>query len=168
MKKEDEKDYDVSDIIENLSEEDQVRIEEWLDYCINEKISLMQKENEKDEIDKIKTRMKEAVKGIMGGYCSRCKRTEELFKDVPHLNKTKCEYHEGFEEGQIQERHRLEKIIDEVVDEVDIELLFTDIKDKQGNKVELSDEIMQIISIWWEQKSEDLKSTLKERIGEKT
>ena len=35
---------------------------------------------------------------------------------------------------------------------------------KQGNKYELSNEIMEIISIWWNKKSEELKQKIK---GEK-
>ena len=46
--------------------------------------------------------------------------------------------------------------------DVDIELLFTDIKDDKGKKVRLSDEIMKLIQIWWDKKSQELKSSLDE------
>lgn len=49
----------------------------------------------------------------------------------------------------------------EMIDDVDIELMFTDIKDKEGNKDELSDDVMEIIRLWWEKKSEELKEGVK-------
>lgn len=52
------------------------------------------------------------------------------------------------------------KDIKKLIDEIDVELFLTDIKDKQGNKIEISDEIMEIIRIWWEQKSVELKQKL--------
>ena len=51
------------------------------------------------------------------------------------------------------------QIIQEIkgmIEDVDIELMLTDIKDKEGNKAELSDEIMEIISIWWKGKKQEL------------
>ena len=59
-------------------------------------------------------------------------------------------------EAQLQTLKDIKKLIDEI----DIELFLTDIKDKQGNKIEISDEIMEIIRIWWEQKSEEIKQRI--------
>lgn len=54
----------------------------------------------------------------------------------------------------------IEEVCEEI-DAVDLELMLTDIKDKEGNKVELSDEIMQLITIWWEEQSKKLKDKIK-------
>lgn len=70
--------------------------------------------------------------------------------------------------GGFRERKRaLIKAIDivlaevgKVIDDVDLELFFTDIKDKEGKKFELSDEFMEIISIWWNKQSVELKTKL--------
>ena len=35
----------------------------------------------------------------------------------------------------------------ELIDDVDLDLMFTDIKDKQGEKFELSDEFMELIGL---------------------
>ncbi len=48
-----------------------------------------------------------------------------------------------------------------LIEDVDIELLFTDIKDKDKNKVDLSDDVMEIIRIWWEYKSKELLTKIK-------
>ena len=50
---------------------------------------------------------------------------------------------------------------EKLIDDVDIELMFTDIKDKEGKKFELSDEFMEIIGIWWKGKSKEIQSKLK-------
>jgi len=66
-------------------------------------------------------------------------------------------------EKKVEDMIKVKDIL-KLIDEIDIELLLTDIKDKQGNKYELSNEIMEIISIWWNKKSEELKQKIK---GEK-
>ena len=48
-----------------------------------------------------------------------------------------------------------------IIDDVDIELMLTDVKDKEGRVVELSEPLMEIISIWWQMKKEELKERLK-------
>ena len=55
-----------------------------------------------------------------------------------------------------EERERILKLIDDI----DLELMFTDIKDKKGNKFELSDELMEVISLWWDKKSKQLKDLI--------
>ena len=54
------------------------------------------------------------------------------------------------------QREEFEKMIDDV----NIELLFTDIKDKKGIKAEFSDKLIEIINFWWQGKSEELKQKL--------
>lgn len=54
-----------------------------------------------------------------------------------------------------------------MIEDIDIELFLTDIKDKKGNKAELSDELMEIISLWWDKKSEELTSKIKKELGDK-
>ena len=44
----------------------------------------------------------------------------------------------------------------EMIDMVDIELMLTDVKDKEGNIYNLSEEIMELISIWWQMKKGDI------------
>ena len=52
------------------------------------------------------------------------------------------------------------KEVGEKIENIDIELMLTDIKDKEGNLYELSEPIMEIISIWWQGKKEELLSSL--------
>ena len=51
----------------------------------------------------------------------------------------------------------------ELIDGIDIDLMFTDIKDNKGNINPLSEEIMKIIRLWWEKKSKELKSAVEGR-----
>ncbi len=48
----------------------------------------------------------------------------------------------------------------ERIEFVDIELLLTDIKDKKGKKAVISDEVLQLIRIWWDMKSRQLLAEL--------
>ncbi len=50
--------------------------------------------------------------------------------------------------------------VKQAIEDVDIELMFTDIKDACGKKMELSDELMEVIGIWWKDKSEELLQKL--------
>ena len=77
--------------------------------------------------------------------------TEEIDMDI-HAEELHSEYNQGFKEGQKAERQR----ILEMIDMVDIELMLTDVKDKEGNIYNLSEEIMELISIWWQMKKGDI------------
>ena len=63
------------------------------------------------------------------------------------------------EENKLAVKNEREEVL-KLIDDVNIELMLTDIKDNKGNKVNLSDEIMELISIWWDKKSEELKAKL--------
>ena len=52
------------------------------------------------------------------------------------------------------------KEVKKLIEDIDIELFLTDIKNKEGEKVYCSDEFMKIIQLWWDEKSEELKSKL--------
>ncbi len=68
---------------------------------------------------------------------------------------TDCYYWKDVYEALRLEKEEAKKKFKEMLADVDFELLLTDIKDKQGNKMELSDEIMQIISAWWDKKADE-------------
>ena len=65
-------------------------------------------------------------------------------------------YKKGFQKG----KSLALKEVGEKIENIDIELMLTDIKDKEGNLYELSEPIMEIISIWWQGKKEELLSSL--------
>ena len=50
-----------------------------------------------------------------------------------------------------------------LIEFVDIELLVTDIKDKEGVTHDLSDDVMEIIRIWWEGKSKELLKEISQK-----
>ena len=50
--------------------------------------------------------------------------------------------------------------VGKVIDDIDLALMFTDIKDKKGNKFEFSNELMEIIAIWWTEQSKKIKQKL--------
>ncbi len=64
----------------------------------------------------------------------------------------------GIREARIE---TLKEVL-ELIDDVDLELMFTDIKDKQGNKIEQSDELMELFGVFWNY----IQNKLKERITE--
>ena len=47
-----------------------------------------------------------------------------------------------------------------MIEDVDIELMFTDIKDKDGDMFANSKEVMEVIEIWWNDKSKELLKKL--------
>lgn len=49
-----------------------------------------------------------------------------------------------------------------VIDEVDLGLMFTDIKDKKGKKFELSDELMDLFGTFW---TIHLEPLIKQKLG---
>ena len=49
----------------------------------------------------------------------------------------------------------------QIIEDVDLELMLTDIKDIRGKKVELSDEFMELISFWWDKQSKRILQELK-------
>ncbi len=51
---------------------------------------------------------------------------------------------------------------EEIIDDVDLELIFTDVKDKEGNKIKESDDIMKLYTVFWQDVQEKLKQELKE------
>jgi len=55
-----------------------------------------------------------------------------------------------------------------MIEDVDIELMFTDIKDKDGDKFANSKEVMEVIGIWWNDKSkEPLKKLGDDKVNKK-
>ena len=47
-----------------------------------------------------------------------------------------------------------------MIEDVDIELMFTDIKDKDGDTFANSKEVMEVIEIWWNDKSKEILAKL--------
>ena len=68
-----------------------------------------------------------------------------------------------FEEGQRIGRQEAFDEVKQLYEDIDLELLFVDIKDKEGNKDKMSDEIMKIYMIFW---IEYLKPNLIKRLKE--
>ena len=61
---------------------------------------------------------------------------------------------------------KLKERVDEVFEFQDIKLLLTNIKDKEGNKIKESDELMKLFDIFWEYLKPQLKSDLKNKFKE--
>ena len=51
---------------------------------------------------------------------------------------------------------------EKLIEDIDIELFLTDIRNKKGEKVYCSDEFMKVIQLWWDDKSKELKSKIQE------
>ena len=68
--------------------------------------------------------------------------TEEMFKDI-----------------EKKERQRIVKLIEFI----DVELMLTDVRDKQGNIVEFSSDVMGLIKVWWDMKSEKLLKEISQK-----
>jgi hypothetical protein len=82
-------------------------------------------------------------------------------KDIPKADRLLLKTAKNnFKAGQKERDAFWKKKIKDVFEFQDIKLLLTDIKDKEGKKFELSDEIMEIVSIWWEQESKQLLKEL--------
>lgn len=45
---------------------------------------------------------------------------------------------------------QLDKQIEDVLDTINLEIIFTDIKDEHGNKIQDSEELMKLFDIFWE------------------
>lgn len=79
--------------------------------------------------------------------------------------KTKAWTDKDLEQAYLDGSKDKEVELKKAIEDFNLELFLTDIKDKEGNKVELSDEIMEIIQIWWEQKEQELLARLEANRG---
>ena len=57
----------------------------------------------------------------------------------------------------------LDKEFLELVEDIDLELMLTDIKNKEGKKIPESDELMRLFGIFWEHIKKKIESKLKEK-----
>lgn len=55
--------------------------------------------------------------------------------------------------------------INKIFEDLDLELMFTDIKNKEGNKIPESDDLMKLLDIFWKHISVNLKSKLTQLTG---
>lgn len=92
---------------------------------------------------------------------------EVLEKIAENINKENYDYYpetcirEGFKLGVIKER---EKVL-ELFEDMDLQLMFTDIKDKEGKKIDGSDEFMDLHNIFWGHVSGKLKKAITKEKG---
>ena len=80
---------------------------------------------------------------------------KELVNIIEEGIKNSSEYKKGIEFA--------EKEFLELVEDIDLELFLTDIKDKEGKKIPQSDELMKLFGIFWEHIKKKIRLKLEEK-----
>lgn len=80
---------------------------------------------------------------------------------MKHPDTDAITYNQFCEAINIKEKDFGTEIVD-VLEDIDLGLMFTDIKDKEGKKFELSDEFMDLFGTFW---TIHLKPLLKQKLG---
>ena len=88
---------------------------------------------------------------------------EHVEKDKKHYAPCQDCIRLGINKGSQLQKAEFRKMIEDV----DLELFLTDIKDKKGKNFEFSEEFMKIVEIWWNGKSKELLAKLGDSHGQK-
>ena len=70
------------------------------------------------------------------------------------------QYQKQKEKWKQEGRDEMKADFKKMIEDVDIELMFTDVKNNVNEKYQFSKEIMEIITIWWNDKSKELLTKL--------
>ncbi len=97
-------------------------------------------EEGKDDVDYIMEAAGSEITGICSIDCPHCDKRIDV-EDIIRKVKLKAE---------LRGRQDVKKEVKEIIEDVDLKLLLTDIKNKEGKKFELSDELMELFRTFWE------------------